>query len=189
MKKKENKTSVLVDPKVYSLEAVYAAAYLFLDRAYFFLEEGPKSKIKINIKGRDKLTEKKLKNLEDEFLNELLNSSLRDRISKNNKKIREYILGRVLTSALNQDSQGKVCDYSHEPKKIQENKPMWDKNDLKEEFTKEFSQNLKEDPEEIAATWEEKNLKDFTVPWREKEQKNKSCGKKAKKSKKKPKKK
>lgn len=103
---KENKIIVLVDPKLYSLEAVYGAAYAFLDKAYIYLEEGPKSKIQISLKGKEKLTEKESEALKGEFLNELLNFSLRDKISKNNKKIREYIVARTLTSSLHREHSG-----------------------------------------------------------------------------------
>ncbi len=159
--KEKNKIVVLVDSKVYSLEAIYAAAYLFLDRAYFYLEEGSKSKVKVNIKGKKKLTGKKLENLKDEFLNELLNSSLREKISKNNKKLREYIFGRVLASALEknnyENSQKQSCDQLETSKKyFKEEK--WDENDLIEEFTKDLSQDWKKDPEGIAIPWEEKYL-------------------------------
>ena len=41
-----------------------------------------------------------MKNLAIDFLNELLNYSLRYQISKNNRKIREYIVGTALLSAM-----------------------------------------------------------------------------------------
>ena len=154
MAKKENQTIVLTDPKLYSLEAVYGAAYAFLDKAYVYLEQGPGSKIKINIKGKERLTKKGLEDLKGEFLNELLNFSLRDKISKNNRKIREYIVARALASA----SQGEVLEERAEdlsgdvvpwrdkgreksPKKGSAKKPVW-----------------KTDPKGIAVPWEEKHL-------------------------------
>ena len=153
----KNETVVLVDPKVYSLEAVYGAAYLFLDEAYFYLEEGLKSKIKVNIKGKEKLTEKKLENLKDEFLNELLNSDLRDKISKNNKKMREYILGKALSSALDGPLELKNNEKCQSIDSIRD-KTLWDKNDLKKEFMKDFNEDWEKDLKEIAIPWEEKYL-------------------------------
>jgi len=96
---KENKITILIDPSLYSLEAIYSAAYVFIDKAYLFLEKGFKNQIAVSIKGKEKLTLKELKDLSGEFHNELLNCALRDKISKNNQKIREYIIGRALMSA------------------------------------------------------------------------------------------
>ena len=184
-KKQQNKneTIVSVDLKIYSLEAVYGAAYLFLDKAYFYLEESPKSKIKVNIKGKEKLTEKKLENLKDEFLNELVNSDLRDRISKSNKKIREYILGRVMVSSLEQDSYKHLhkhqCEFQEYPKEIQSNGVGWSEDDLKKEFMEDFSLDWEKDPEKIAVPWEKKQ-ENFVVPWREEKQKKKNIKSKKK---------
>lgn len=99
MKKQENKIVVFLSSKLYSLEAVYGAAYVFLDRAYVYLEEAPESKIKATLKSKNKLAGKESEGLKDEFLNELLNFSLREQISKSNKKIREYIVARALSAA------------------------------------------------------------------------------------------
>lgn len=97
MNKKQKKTTFFLNPKLYSLEAIYGAAYVFLDKAYIYLDGSPKSKIKITLKAKKGLKESK--NLKEEFLNELLNFSLRDQVSKNNKKIRERIVGTVLSIA------------------------------------------------------------------------------------------
>jgi len=125
----KNTKILLIDSKLYSLESIYGAAYAFLDKAYIFLESGPKSKIKINFKGKGRLSEKKLNNLQGEFLNELLNFSLREQISKRNKKIREYIVARALISAL--PSRNTLSPTSKEK--------IWEK-----------------DPLGIAVPWEEK---------------------------------
>ncbi len=95
---KENKVTIPIDTKVYPLDVIYGASYVFIDRAYIFLEESGK-KVLVNIKGKKKMVPKKLEDLGGEFLNELLNFGLRHQISKNNKKLREYIAGVVLFSA------------------------------------------------------------------------------------------
>jgi len=99
IKVKENKIVIIVNPIFYSLEAIYSAAYIFIDRAYLLLNESPKNQVAINIKGKEKLTKKQLEDLAGEFCNELLNCALRDKISKNNQKIREQIITRALFSA------------------------------------------------------------------------------------------
>ena len=129
---------ILIDPRLYSLEAVYGAAYAFLDKTYIYLERGPKSKIKVILRGKTGFSEKKLENLKGEFLNELLNFSLREQISKRNKKIREYVVARALVSAMGEMPQ--QTPFSE--KRLSEtknNKKIWQK-----------------DPLGIVVPWEEK---------------------------------
>ena len=134
--KLENKIIVSVDPKIYPLESIYGAVYVFLDRAYIFLDGDPKKEIHIHLKGKRKLKNKEKKNLKDEFLNELLNCSLRYQISKNNRKIREYIVGAALI--------GMSEEIIEEPTKLE--KKEWEK-----------------DPLGIAIPWEEKYAKTSNV--------------------------
>ena len=89
MTKEKDSIVALVNLRLYPLPAVYAAAFVFLDETYIRLEEGGGGKVQIILKGKKKLTEEKLRDLRDRFLNELLNCSLREQISKNNKKIRQ----------------------------------------------------------------------------------------------------
>jgi len=92
---------IKLNSKIYPLEAILNACYTFIDRAYIFLDTDRKKEIiKVSFKGKNKISEKKLEALKGEFMNELLQSALRYKISKNNKKIREYIIGRALYSAL-----------------------------------------------------------------------------------------
>lgn len=105
--KNKNQIKVLISPKIYPLESVYGAAYVFLDRAYIRLDGDPQKKIIIQIKSKKKINKKGLENLADAFLNELLNYGLRYQISKKNKKIREYIVGTALLSALGESVEEK----------------------------------------------------------------------------------
>jgi His-Xaa-Ser system protein HxsD len=90
-----------LDSKIYPLEAILNACYTFLDRAYIFLDKDSKEdNIKVYFKGKNRLSEKQLASLKGKFMNELLHCALRYEISKNNKKIREYIIGRALYSVL-----------------------------------------------------------------------------------------
>ena len=87
--------------KIYPFEAVLNASYMFIGRVYIFLDSNLKEdKIVVSFKAKQKLSPKKLEDLRGEFMNELLHCVLRYKISKNNKKIREYIVGRALYSAL-----------------------------------------------------------------------------------------
>ncbi len=125
----KNQIKIEINPEIYPLEAVYGAAYVFLDKAYLRLDGDPKKKIIVNIKSKNNLNKKELENLANDFLNELLNYGLRYKISKNNRKIREYIVGTALLSA----SAVFVEDQKEEKKED------WQKDTL-----------------EIAVPWEEK---------------------------------
>jgi len=108
-----------LDSKIYSLEAILNACYAFIERAYIFLDSDTnRGKISVSLKGKLKLSSRKLEQLRGEFMNELLCCALRYEISKKNKKIREYIIGRALYSALPAadlvTSTGK-SDYQEDP--------------------------------------------------------------------------
>lgn len=99
-KNKNNTIKFNFNLKNYPLEAVYGTAYVFLDRAYLFLDGKRKDQIEVSLKGKKRLSDKKLEELKGEFLNELLNYTLRIKLAKNNRKIREYIISQALLSAI-----------------------------------------------------------------------------------------
>jgi len=101
----ENQVLITANPKLYPLEAVYLASSIFLNRAFIFLDENKEGEIVICLKAREKMDKKQLSNLGGEFHNELLNSALRNEISKNNQKLREYIVGRALIGALVEEDE------------------------------------------------------------------------------------
>lgn len=110
---------ISLNSKVYDLEAVLNASHAFIERAYIFLDSDSSGKqLKVRIKPKKRLPAKALNSLRDEFMNELLQSLLRYKISKNNKKIREYIIGRALYSMVSvSDSLGPEdkLDYKDDP--------------------------------------------------------------------------
>jgi His-Xaa-Ser system protein HxsD len=131
---KKNQITFWLNTKTYPLEAIYSAAYVFLDRAYIYLDGDPKKEIMVSLKGKTKLTKKGLENLVGEFHNELLNYLLRVEIAKRNQKIREYIVATALVSSLPVES---LTSYYQLPEEI--SKEDW-----------------KKDPLGIAVPWEEK---------------------------------
>jgi len=124
---------IQINSKIYPLEAILNASYAFIDRTYIFLDDDSrKNEITVSLKGKQRLSTKKLNNLRGEFMNELLHCALRCKISKNNKKIREYIVGRALYSAL----------------------PLSMEETILEDDSEKLS--YQEDPLGIAIPWEEK---------------------------------
>ena len=83
-----------VNPKIYSMDVVYAAAYVMIDRAFVILDGDPKKEIKVEI--RKKEERHNLNELVRLFNEELLNYATYKIQSERNKNIREMLLQRVL---------------------------------------------------------------------------------------------
>jgi His-Xaa-Ser system protein HxsD len=133
---KTNHLIFKLNTQTYPLEAIYSTAYVFLDRAYVYLDGNPKKEIIVSLKGKEKLNEKQIESLKGEFHNELLNYILRAEIAKRNQKVRDFIVGTALLSALPQES----------PVKTSKPKTITDQNYLR-------------DPLNITVPWEEKQGK------------------------------
>ena len=97
---RKNQITFYLNSKTYPLEAIYSTAYVFLDRVFVYLDGDPAKKIMVSLKGKEKLNKTQLENLQGEFQNELLNYLLRVEIAKRNQKVRDFIVGTALVSAL-----------------------------------------------------------------------------------------
>ncbi|MDD5065806.1 MAG: His-Xaa-Ser system protein HxsD [bacterium] len=125
-----NKILFSLNSKITSLEALYSACYVFIDKFYIYLDKkGENFIVSLQPKTQVKADPRKV---EGEFRNELLNSLLREKITGNNSKIREYIIGQAL--------------YSSVPSEI-------------DEFLSKTGEDYQEDPLGIAIPWEEKAKK------------------------------
>lgn len=131
----ENDSVVLnVNPKLYALETVYSAAYVFLDRAYILLDGDPDKEIIIRLKPREK---EDLEKLGGEFFNELINYSDYKNRAEQTQKIREMLLQRAM--------------ITNDPSITIEN------DDEFEDILKELDDDdIIDDPEGIAIPWEDK---------------------------------
>lgn len=127
--KKENKVLVSINPKIYSLDVVYSASYVFLDKNYVFLDGDPEKMITVELKPKERYN---LEKLGGEFNNELLKYADYKKRSIETKQVREMIIQRAL--------------FTNDPSIIEEADPEKEI-DADEEV---------EDPEGIAIPWEEK---------------------------------
>lgn len=91
---------VLVNQRIYPLEVVYAAAYVYLDRCYVLLDKAGKDKISVRLKSRPDCARDEFDTVVGEFENELINQALRLKIAKRTEKVREAIIHRALFSAM-----------------------------------------------------------------------------------------
>lgn len=83
-----------VNPKIYPIDVVYSAAYIMIDKAFILLDGDPETNIKVSIRCKNEGQE--IKQLVQEFNEELLNYSVYKVQSEKNKDLREIILKRVL---------------------------------------------------------------------------------------------
>jgi len=86
-----------VDTDVYPLATVYSASYLFLDKAYIYLDKEDKSKVAIFIYPKKKAQD--LSKITGEFYNELLNYAHYYTSLKANADAVKMLMQRALFSA------------------------------------------------------------------------------------------
>lgn len=156
-------TAVLnVNPKIYPLEIIYSAAYVFLDKAYVLLDGNPESEIKITLTPK---SETDLKQLGGEFLNELINYADYNKRAEKTKIIREMLLQRALVT----NDSNVLDNYT-------------DDADLLEEIENlEEDDDYLDDPEGIAVPWDEKHSSGAEIedpegiakPWSDNNEKSK----------------
>jgi hypothetical protein len=87
-----------LNPKVYSLEMVYATAYVFLDRAWFLLDGDPAQELAVRITPRQPQQPEQLRAFGQEFLNELLSVTNYFNQLSRNKDVVNAVLQRALFS-------------------------------------------------------------------------------------------
>ncbi len=133
--------TVTVNPKVYPIETVYSAAYVFLDSLYILLDGDPETGISVKLTPKNKTGNDTMEKIGMEFANELINyADYRER-AKDSRKIREMLLQRALFTNDPASFTSKEADFDEE-----------EFNTLMKELEKEEI----EDPDDIAVPWEEK---------------------------------
>lgn len=108
--------TVTVNPKIYSLDVIYSASYVFLDRAYIKLEGDPDKEVEVIIKTNE---EKDLEKIKKDFENELLNYAFYKSQVEKTKEIRNIILQRALLT--NESEEGLNLDendFSGDPEEV-----------------------------------------------------------------------
>jgi His-Xaa-Ser system protein HxsD len=88
-----------VDETVYSLEAIYGGAYLFVDRCFVFLSRPKPQVVNVRLTSRGPATAAELDALAGEFMNEMLSQTTRLRLSQATVRIREYYTAAALRAA------------------------------------------------------------------------------------------
>src|SRR6185503_10599505 len=133
--------TISLDIGLYPRDVLYAAAYVFLDRAYVLLDrDGPR--FLVHLRGKQATDETALRAMAGEFENELLAQALRHQVIKANQKIIEDITTLAISGATG--ASGLVAD--DDPPLIDMQNPTDD--------------GFLDDPLGIAAPWEGDKKKD-----------------------------
>ena len=93
---KNNELILRINPKVYSIERVYATAYIFLDRFYFIFDGDKDKEIIIRIKPKGQKTD--LEAFANQFFEEMVSISNYFSQFERNREIINIVLQRALFS-------------------------------------------------------------------------------------------
>jgi His-Xaa-Ser system protein HxsD len=95
-----DRVTVTLDRSLYPLDAVYGAAYVFIDRCYVLLDAPAPERVTVELRGRETLEAAALEQLAGEFGNELLTQTFRHQVAQNNRIILEAVTTRAMAGAL-----------------------------------------------------------------------------------------
>ena len=132
--------SLRLDAELYPLGALYAAAYVFLDRAYLLLDAPDPAHYRVTLAWKKPPAgEPALDRLAGEFANELLSCAWRARIAEDDRTVIESATARALAGAMGAPSLDDLEGF-------------------------DFGDQPLEDPLGIALSWEDKYGKKKSDP-------------------------
>lgn len=124
--------SLRMDAQLYPLGALYAAAYVFIDRCYVLLDKPEASQFRVTLSWKKgEPPEGALEALAGEFANELLSCAWRAKIAEESRATIEAVTARAMAGAMGPPTLDEL-----------------------EKF--DFSEEAFEDPLGIAMSWEDK---------------------------------
>ncbi len=137
----EGSVTLTVDAAVYPLEAVYGAAYIFIDRCFVLLDRPKAGSVAVTLTSKKAATDADaLRSLAGEFANELLTQAWRQKIIEENRVLLETVTTQALAGATARAAG------AAEPS-------------LDELASFDFTEEAFDDPLGIAMSWEEKYKK------------------------------
>ena len=128
----EGRVFVVLDADLYPLPAVYAAAYVFLDRCYVLLDRPEPGKLRVSLAPKQAEADPaRLRAWAGELANELLSCAWRHQITAANRAVIEATTMQAMAGAVGQPSLDELADF-------------------------DFTDEPFEDPLGIAVAWEDK---------------------------------
>ena len=100
---KDKQFELFIDTNIFPKNIILKAAYQFLDRGYFFFKQDKSWNIILQFTAREDNNENP-KNIIADFSQELLATYLRDNLEKENKEIREKIVGAAIANSLDSNN-------------------------------------------------------------------------------------
>lgn len=126
---------LMVEEAIYPLEALYGAAYIFIDRCWVLLDRPEEGRFRVTLTPKDGGAEPELlRNLVGEFSNELLSCAWRHRIAQENRTLIEAVTMQAIGGAMGPATLDDLAAF-------------------------DFTDEPFEDPLGIATSWEEKYKK------------------------------
>ena len=131
----EGAVHLTLDDSVYPLDAVYGAAFTFIDRCYVLIDRPAAGRFRVVLAPKtEDADEGVLRAMAGEFANELLSCAWRHRITRENRATIEAVTMQAIAGAMGPASLDELEDF-------------------------DFSEEPFEDPLGIAQSWEEKYAK------------------------------
>jgi His-Xaa-Ser system protein HxsD len=125
--------SITIDAELYPLQAVYGAAYIFIDRCYVFIDRPQAGRWRITLAAKQDVAESEaLRAVVGEFANELLSCAWRHQITQDNRVAIETVTVQAIAGAMGEPSLDDLADF-------------------------DFTDEALDDPLGIAQSWEEKH--------------------------------
>jgi His-Xaa-Ser system protein HxsD len=129
----DRSVSMVIDAELYPLQAVYGAAYIFLDRCYVFIDRPAAGSYRITLSAKQAVDENEaLRRLVGEFANELLSCAWRHQVTQDNRVAIETVTVQAIAGAMGEPSLDDLADF-------------------------DFTDEALDDPLGIAQSWEEKH--------------------------------
>jgi His-Xaa-Ser system protein HxsD len=95
---KSGKIEVSINPKIYPVDIVYSAAYVFLDKAYVLLKGDPKKEIIAELIPKAAMNSLQMEEFGMEFNSQLLNYATYKDYSNKNIEVKKMIMHEIFTS-------------------------------------------------------------------------------------------
>jgi len=105
---------VCIDPNLYTLTAIFKTAYWFTDKYYLFLANRS-SIVEVELRLKQGDSSDELKKICGQFLNNLLDQSVRQRVLEETSGIRDTLLKKAFFDAKASVTKGLISDESHIP--------------------------------------------------------------------------
>ncbi len=129
----ERSVAITLDAELYPLQAVYGAAYIFIDRCYVFVDRPQPGRYRVTLAAKQDVAEPEaLRAVVGEFANELLACAWRHQITQDNRVAIETVTVQAIAGAMGEPSLDDLADF-------------------------DFTDEALDDPLGIAQSWEEKH--------------------------------